>query len=742
MKPNRVSNLLSLFGILLLLLEALELLAVESFSLRVDPLLPLLLALICLLLSLSVVRPKLFPLAVIASAGLVAVVWRLYSADAPAEFNDLLDRISGLYYEHFYDAGTPYVPTDKGIDHSFPVALVFSLIALYLTLALSSQGGRIIYTLMGVLPLALGCLAVNGNPPSAPLFALLLGLCLTAVGGDWFHPESPRGRAAAIVLLPLLALLSVGLLLHGPDTYNYTEEDVRQSERFDKLGELLRGLIERENKAADNGGWKLNGSLFRRSAPDNWAVSGNMVDLTRTPNENQNSVILRIATDADGSLYLRRRSYGDYLGTGWAAGEESSGQSSLGFAASAVAQQRNAITHTIRIELLRSLDDALLPYYTQGNFTSDVACPSGGVDQYIQSFVTYPGSTDRLTVSVAFQDAELRYRDYARQVYTALPEDTRQAALTILSDAGIHAGDSHVVEDVAEYVRSSAVYSQDVSPYPTDDFAIYFLQSANAGYCIHFATAAAVLYRALGIPARLTDGFLVEAKSGQSVEVPLGQEHAWVEVYRDGFGWLPIDATAASGLSGWPGETAAPAPTAVPTLTPTATTAPTVNPDTPGAEPTLVPTTAPTLAPSTAAPGQPPHEPPPGGSNTGGETNGSRDAAVPPSPVGKGVWIALGALLLALLGYLGTRLYWRMLLRAKDSARAAIALQRLAVYSGIAVPDVVRHTAEQAYFGRTPPDSDRIALAQEALRAACAEHSETLGAVRKLLFRLKIGWIL
>ena len=157
MKQNRTISVLTLIGILLLCVEGLEALAVESFSLTVDSLLPLLTALVCILLCLGIVRPKLFPLAVLVSAALVAVVWKLYAADAPEAFSELLDRISGYYYEHFYDAEMPYVPKGSSIDHTFPVAVIFSLIALYLTLSLTSHGGRILFTVIGVLPLAVGC---------------------------------------------------------------------------------------------------------------------------------------------------------------------------------------------------------------------------------------------------------------------------------------------------------------------------------------------------------------------------------------------------------------------------------------------------------------------------------------------------------------------------------------------------------------------------------------------------------
>ena len=57
---------------------------------------------------------------------------------------------------------------------------------------------------------------------------------------------------------------------------------------------------------------------------------------------------------------------------------------------------------------------------------------------------------------------------------------------------------------VAEFIRSVGTYKLNVSRQPTNfDFALYFLEQSKEGYCVHFATAAAVMYRALGIPAAM-----------------------------------------------------------------------------------------------------------------------------------------------------------------------------------------------------------------------------------------------
>ena len=90
-------------------------------------------------------------------------------------------------------------------------------------------------------------------------------------------------------------------------------------------------------------------------------------------------------------------------------------------------------------------------------------------------------------------------------------------------------------------------YSLIVDDLPADtDFVEHFLETQE-GYCTYFASAMTVMARINGIPARYVDGFSTQVPSGTKypVEVLLTgkQGHAWCEVYIDGIGWIPIDAT-------------------------------------------------------------------------------------------------------------------------------------------------------------------------------------------------------
>ena len=107
---------------------------------------------------------------------------------------------------------------------------------------------------------------------------------------------------------------------------------------------------------------------------------------------------------------------------------------------------------------------------------------------------------------------------------------------------------------VEETLKRQAVY--DVNPGSTpsgEDFAEYFLFENHKGFCVHFATAATLMYRMLGIPARFAEGYAIPAsafsqqENGQYVaEVEGSMGHAWCEVWQEDTGWKVEDHTGAA----------------------------------------------------------------------------------------------------------------------------------------------------------------------------------------------------
>lgn len=107
---------------------------------------------------------------------------------------------------------------------------------------------------------------------------------------------------------------------------------------------------------------------------------------------------------------------------------------------------------------------------------------------------------------------------------------------------------------VARELQSRARYNIDPGSLPGGmDPVEFFLGENRQGYCMHFATAGALLLRSLGVPARLASGYVVQPRQfrqtdeGYRASVKDDAAHAWVEVWLEGVGWMPVEMTPGYG---------------------------------------------------------------------------------------------------------------------------------------------------------------------------------------------------
>ncbi len=69
------------------------------------------------------------------------------------------------------------------------------------------------------------------------------------------------------------------------------------------------------------------------------------------------------------------------------------------------------------------------------------------------------------------------------------------------------------------------------------------LTDAADGTTYQYATVAALALRYYGIPARYVEGYTVKTAENEPTSVDANAAGAWVEVYQDGIGWLPLALT-------------------------------------------------------------------------------------------------------------------------------------------------------------------------------------------------------
>ncbi|HEX8551127.1 MAG TPA: transglutaminase-like domain-containing protein [Abditibacteriaceae bacterium] len=102
------------------------------------------------------------------------------------------------------------------------------------------------------------------------------------------------------------------------------------------------------------------------------------------------------------------------------------------------------------------------------------------------------------------------------------------------------------VQAVSNYLARHCLYSLQAPVVPSDsDSVLFFLQTSRTGACDMFASSAALLLRAMGIPTRLASGYIQpeDAASGGVYTVRELDAHAWIEYYVPSLGWIAHDPT-------------------------------------------------------------------------------------------------------------------------------------------------------------------------------------------------------
>ena len=387
------------------------------------------------------------------------------------------------------------------------------------------------------------CLVVTDTVPAGwCLFAFLFAMVMLLFTGPVRRQDETRGNQAALCLVAPLAVLLLVLFLCIPQN-NYTGSEAPRKV-VDKL--LSSEIME-----------KLLGSGAEEGVTGTSVDSGIVNLKTVGVRLESRAEVMQVLTDYDGTLYLRGRALDRYDGTTWT--DSGVRTSDLKWPESSQLGEGGEVMITTRYAH-RML---YLPYYVSSRDLTDMTRGLENTKQLTQ----YSFSCDVLSVT------NDHYKIYTNALfdntwdasfyrYLHLSEDVWAWAEPLALE--ITAGEETTfgkAQAIAAYVRNSATYNTKTYRMPSgsNDFAKWFLEESDTGYCVHFATTATVLLQAAGIPARYVTGYMVEAKAAYPVVVRSDDAHAWAEFWLPGFGWMVLEAT--------PGAYEEPAPVEKPVAT-------------------------------------------------------------------------------------------------------------------------------------------------------------------------------
>ena len=278
-------------------------------------------------------------------------------------------------------------------------------------------------------------------------------------------------------------------------------------------------------------------------------------------------VVAKVKSNKGGYIYLKTKSYGDYDPLNNEFGPAPIMSSDYSFTYSGVKSSymlwssatlmRNAYYQNT-LEVTEAVK-YMLPYYMAygGNYT----IPNSSAEDY-----TTLSSSSSYTVPYYDYSYEKEgtalfrqyynpsgYYNYTKDVksyYITVPESTKVTLDAII--AANEFNNSYMTTE--EQVRAVAIYIRSIGTYNLDynieldnqrDVTVAFLTNYHEGSSKHFALAAMMLYRQLGIPARYVEGYYVETEPNVNTEVTI--EHSWVEVFVPRYGWMQVEVTPGFG---------------------------------------------------------------------------------------------------------------------------------------------------------------------------------------------------
>ncbi|WP_196603991.1 transglutaminase-like domain-containing protein [Pectinatus haikarae] len=177
----------------------------------------------------------------------------------------------------------------------------------------------------------------------------------------------------------------------------------------------------------------------------------------------------------------------------------------------------------------------------------------------IPSFLDSYGDSNKYLAY--YVQAEKGYRSFVYNYYLQVPDGvlTQFEQNFPIKKAYTYAEREALISRLQRYFQENYKYTLSPGKLPEGkDFVSYFLNESHEGYCTYFASAAVLILRQAGIPARYVVGYAVPDTtvtagqvvgsdgSGRDVKaftVTDRQAHAWAEIYEDGWGWRPVDFT-------------------------------------------------------------------------------------------------------------------------------------------------------------------------------------------------------
>ena len=140
----------------------------------------------------------------------------------------------------------------------------------------------------------------------------------------------------------------------------------------------------------------------------------------------------------------------------------------------------------------------------------------------------------------SYLQMESAYREFVYSYALTVPAEFRAQLGAVLDQCCESYGPADSL--TKEQAQTAALAFLELCFDGSGDIALPLTDTAD-GTTYQYATVAALALRYYGIPARYVEGYTVKTAEGEPENVDASAAGAWVEVYQDGIGWLPLALT-------------------------------------------------------------------------------------------------------------------------------------------------------------------------------------------------------
>lgn len=416
---------------------------------------------------------------------------------------------------------------------------ISAILSAVFTISLIRYKRILIPSLLSMVLLVPCFILVNTLPSLVCLFIAIASLIALYISKNTRKFRPSQGGVIAAISFGTMLVVMATLLAFNP---------IESFKRFDWQENILQSI---ENFFNIDDGRKTSTEKNLNEIKGSLEEKENLNDIS--PLTQTHTPVMTVTSAVGGNIYLKGTAYADYRDNIWSIiSDNDAARYPQDFVPFTATIGNNTLTDT-RVHMLNESKIAYVPYFLESlpdnlNSVADV-CVKNDTDKnefYYSHYPFYAENTYRYNNSTEAEN----YKAFVYDTYLEIPRKTQIELRRIANQEGFLDSEltvSEKIEMVKNYISNSKTYSLKTTKMPSGkDFATWFLNESDTGYCVHFATAGTLMLRALGIPARYVTGYYATAYANQTVTVTTDNAHAWVEYYSDTAGWIPFECTPSS----------------------------------------------------------------------------------------------------------------------------------------------------------------------------------------------------